>query len=190
MTLFSHPISSLLLYQFTATTLVIVLALVLNWVLKTAMAKLGEFKNVPPRRHRQVYKYFRFILIILTGVVLLMVWGVDYRGLVVVASSILAMLAVALVAQWSILSNITSGVLIFFSFPAKIGDRIEIIDGNTSICGEIIEINLFQLILEDENKQRISYPNNLLLQKAVRKLNKSASKTKRPSSLRQRQQNR
>ncbi len=155
------------------TALILLGYFVLNWFLKRIITSLGHLKNVPPARHAQVYKYFRVVLIILTAVMLLLAWGIDYRGLVVVASSILAMLAVALVAQWSILSNITAGVLIFFSFPVRIGDKMEIIDGASSVTGEIVEINLFQIILLDDDGKMISYPNNQLLQKAVRKLAKN-----------------
>lgn len=153
-----------------ASASIVLVYFLLNMVLRKVITSLGEFKKVPVGRHTQIYKYFRFILHVLTGVALLIAWGFDYKGLAVLATSILAMLAVALVAQWSILSNITAGVLIFFYFPVRIGDKMEIIDGAASVTGEIIEINLFQIILEDDNRQLISYPNNLLLQKAVRKI--------------------
>lgn len=164
------------------TALILLGYFVLNWSLKRVITSLGHLKNVPQARHAQVYKYFRVVLIILTAVMLLLAWGIDYRGLVVVASSILAMLAVALVAQWSILSNITAGVLIFFTFPVRIGDKMEIIDGASSVVGEIVEINLFQIILRDEDDKMVSYPNNQLLQKAVRKLSNSESPPKATSS--------
>lgn len=160
---------------------------VVKWFLKRIITSLGEMKHVPQARYAQVYKYFRVILVVLTTVALLMAWGIDYRGLVVLASSILAMLAVALVAQWSILSNITAGVLIFFNFPVRIGDKMEIIDGASSVVGEIVEINLFQMILRDDEGRTVSYPNNLLLQKAVRKLPKEAPVSKtRPLGMKER----
>lgn len=161
-----------------ASGLILLAYLFLNGILKKVITSIGEFKKVPVGRHTQVYKYFRFILMVFTVVALLVAWGIDYKGLAVLATSILAMLAVALVAQWSILSNITAGVLIFFSFPVRIGDKMEIIDGASSVTGEIIEINLFQIILEDESRQLISYPNNLLLQKAVRKIQPTAATSK------------
>lgn len=156
-----------------ASLVIIGVFFVLSSLLKTAIQKIGEFKQVPTKRYEHVYKYFRAILIVLASVVFLLVWGVDYKGLVVVASSILALLAVALVAQWSILSNVTAGVLIFFTFPSRIGDWVEIVDGASTIKGEILEINLFQILIKDENKQVVAYPNNLLLQKPVRKLSKN-----------------
>lgn len=151
-----------------------------NWLLLKAITVFGESKRVPKLRYIHVYKYFRFILWILTAVVLMVVWGLDYKGLIVLASSVLALLAVALVAQWSILSNITSGVLIFFTFPARIGNAIEIIDGTSSITGEIIEITLFQTLLKQKDGEIVSYPNSLLLQKAVRIHQKKSNKTTKP----------
>jgi small-conductance mechanosensitive channel len=142
----------------------------LNHLSKTLIKKISDFKQVPYGRYQQIYKYFRAVLTILAGVALLLVWGVDYKGLVVVATSVLAMLAVALVAQWSILSNITAGVLIFFTYPIRIGDRMEVIDGAASVQGVIMEITLFHVMLKDKDGQWITYPNNMLLQKAVRKL--------------------
>jgi small-conductance mechanosensitive channel len=120
-------------------------------------------------RVEQVVWLFKILLSVVLVVVFSMIWGVDYRGLWVVATSVLAVLGVALFAQWSILSNLTSGVIVFFNFPAKVGDTIEIIDGVNSVKGELVEIGLFQIRLKDENQDILVFPNNLLLQKPVKR---------------------
>lgn len=102
-------------------------------------------------------------------VLVLIIWGIDYQALLVVASSVLAVLGVALFAQWSILSNVTASIIVFFTLPARIGDEIEVIDGTQSLKGEIREINFFNVLLVDSEGNEIAYPNNLILQKAVRK---------------------
>jgi len=134
------------------------------------LKRLGIAKKVPEIRVKNVTRYFHLVLFLTLLVLVMMVWGVDYRGLLVFASSILAVIGVALVAQWSILSNITAGVIVFFSFPARIGDTIEIVDGATKMKGTITEINLFQVLLEDDNGQAVAYPNNLILQRPVIKV--------------------
>ena len=73
-------------------------------------------------------------------------------------------------AQWSILSNVTASIIIFFTFPARVGDKIRIVDGENSIEGTIQEISLFQIELKDSDSHTVLYPNNLLLQKPVVKL--------------------
>jgi small-conductance mechanosensitive channel len=76
-------------------------------------------------------------------------------------------LGVAMFAQWSILSNITSGIILFFSFPFKIGDHIRIHDKDFPIEAEIEDIRAFHLYLKSKDGEMITYPNNLLLQKGI-----------------------
>ncbi len=81
-----------------------------------------------------------------------------------------AITGVALFAQWSLLSNITASLVIFFNFPARVGDKIRIMDKDDTVEGSIKEITLFQVELIDKEGNRIFYPNNLLLQRPVQKL--------------------
>lgn len=143
--------------------------LVTNWAAGKLLLSLGNSKKVPHIRITHIQKYFRIIAFLVAVMLLLAVWGVDYRGLWVFASSILAVLGVALVAQWSILSNITAGVILFFALPIRIGDEVEIIDGANSLKGRIIEINIFQVLLKDEQGNLLAYPNSLILQRPIRK---------------------
>ena len=103
-------------------------------------------------------------------IVIAFIWSVDIKGVSVVASSIFAIIGVAMFAQWSILSNVTASIIIFFTFPARVGDRVRIVDGDDSIEGTIMEITLFQTELKDSQENRVLYPNNLLLQKPVIKI--------------------
>jgi len=154
-----------------ALTVVLVIGYILSkWLLVSVMQKLGKAKQVPDIRIKNVTNYFILILFIFVFFIFLMVWGVDYEGMLVFLSSALAVIGVALVAQWSILSNITAGVIVFFAFPARIGDTVELFAGAQRIKGTIIDVNLFQLLLIDEDNQEIAYPNNLVLQRPVIKM--------------------
>lgn len=157
-------------FQLSLSAILFVAYFVLRWGLKEVLQVFGQRKQVPIIRVNHIFKYFKVILIISLLIALMMIWSIDYRGLLVFASSVLAVIGVALVAQWSILSNITAGVIVFFSFPARIGDTIEVIDGNSKIRGTIVEINIFQVLLRDENSQLIAYPNSLILQRPVIKI--------------------
>jgi hypothetical protein len=57
---------------------------------------------------------------------------------------------VAMFAQWSILSNITSGIILFF-FPFKIGDVIRIHDKDFPIEAEIEDIRAFHVALKTKD---------------------------------------
>jgi small-conductance mechanosensitive channel len=100
-------------------------------------------------------------------IALIFIWGVQPQNLWVAFSSIFAVLGVALFAQWSILSNITSGIILFFSAPYRIGDVIKIHDKDYPIEAEIIDIKGFHTYLKTEEGESIVYPNNLLLQKGI-----------------------
>ena len=69
-------------------------------------------------------------------------------------------------AQWSILSNITASLIIFFGFPYRVGDYITVVDKEADISGVIEEISLFHVLIKREG-QLISYPNTMILQKPV-----------------------
>lgn len=157
-------------FQLALTVALVVGYFFSKWSLVKLLAKLGATKQVPEVRIKNVTNYFILMLFLVLFLSLMMVWGVDYEGMLVFLSSVLAVIGVALVAQWSILSNITAGVIVFFSFPARIGDTVEIVDGAHRIKGTITEINLFQVLLIDEDKQEIAYPNNLILQRPVIKV--------------------
>lgn len=103
-------------------------------------------------------------------VVVCLILGLGYSEISVFLSSIFAVVGIALFAQWSILSNVTAGMIIFFSFPYKVGDRIKILDKDDDMRGMIVEITLFHVILKRNDGNLISYPNSLILQKAVLKL--------------------
>lgn len=142
----------------------------LQSVSKGFVENIGYKKKVPDARIRYVQKYFNALLLALAFVVISVVWSIDYKGLLVLASSFFAVVGVALFAQWSILSNVTSSVIIFFVFPAKIGDRVKILDGDDTIVGQIMEITLFQVLLKDDEGNEVSYPNNLMLQRPTVRL--------------------
>jgi small-conductance mechanosensitive channel len=112
----------------------------------------------------QIQQYF-FTLLFVTAVFI--IWGVQTKDLFLTVSSVLTVIGVALFAQWSILSNITSGVILLFSFPFKIGDIIRIHDKDFPIEAEIEDIRSFHTLLKTSDGELITYPNTLLMQKSL-----------------------
>ncbi len=131
---------------------------------------LGIAKRAAPKRAKYISKICNFALATVSIVALFFIWGIDYHSIFLFGSSILAITGVALFAQWSLLSNITASVVIFFNYPARIGDSIRVLDGDNTIEGTIVDINIFQVLLEDREGNLINFPNNLLIQKAFVKL--------------------
>lgn len=124
---------------------------------------------------RQVYmqKLLGLILFFLFALVVGLVWEISLQGLSVYFASIFAVVGVALFANWSILSNLTASIILFFFFPYRIGDDIKIVDGDNSVEGQIMDITLFYIKILTSEKQIYSYPNNLALQKPIKQLKAS-----------------
>lgn len=109
------------------------------------------------------------ILFYITEIVLIsFIWGVDQKQLLVYISSFLTILGIAFFAQWSILSNITAGLILYINYPVKIGDTITILEKDNNITGEIRDIGAFFITLKTPEKELITVPNAIVLQKNIR----------------------
>ncbi len=162
---------NLTMWQSIGLTLLLLLAhALLRRIIRKSLLALAQTKQVSENRVIYVAHVFHFLQGCATLLILAGVWGLDFSRLVVLASSFFAVLGVAMVAQWSILSNITASITIFFAFPYRIGDRIRILDKDDSVTGVITEIGLFYVRVRDDNGDLVTYPANLILQKPVRRL--------------------
>lgn len=106
----------------------------------------------------------------------MVIWGVKQSELAVFVGSILTIVGVALFAQWSLLSNITSSIILFFGHSVKIGDTISIMETKDyEIRGEVLNIGLFftKIKLVD-SEDEITLPNNIFILKTIRKVNSIA----------------
>ncbi|WP_336989295.1 mechanosensitive ion channel domain-containing protein [Aeromonas hydrophila] len=156
--------------SFGVTLLLLLGHTLVRGLIHKSLLALAQTRQVSENRVLYVEHVFHFLLGCATLLILAGVWGLDFSRLVVLASSFFAVLGVAMVAQWSILSNITASITIFFAFPYKIGDRIRILDKDDSVTGVITEIGLFYVRVRDDNGDLVTYPANLILQKPVRRL--------------------
>ena len=155
--------------ELIGTVLVLLALLIVRMLAIKTIRRVGRVSDLNKARTRMISKYISYGLLAIAGVILILIWGVNIRELGLLLSSFFAVLGVALFAQWSILSNVTSGIILFFSFPFKIGDRIKIMDKDTEYKGEYLieDIKPYHLRLRNELGEMVTYPNNLMLQKAV-----------------------
>lgn len=125
-----------------------------------------------------ITKILDFFLFFVAAGGCLSIWGVERSELIFFVSSMLTVIGIAFFAQWSILSNVTSTIIIFFSHPAAIGDKVKILDVEFAVEGTIVDIGLFFIVLQVGDGSVLSIPNNLFMQKAVVRQKRPRSSTK------------
>lgn len=158
--------------ELIATGILGILLVFLRIVATKLVRRYAKTNQTLEHRTNLVIKYLHLLINILVIIALIIIWGVQTKDLILALSSITTVVGVALFAQWSILSNITAGVILFFSFPFKIGDVIKIHDKDFPFMAEIEDIGAFHVFLKTSDGESIIYPNNLLLQKGISILEK------------------
>ena len=153
--------------QEIATLVVLLVYFILRFSSNKLVRKYATLNEVLEHRTKLVIKYINLLLGILALISIVIIWGVKKDQILLFISSVFAVVGVASFAQWSILSNITAGIILFFSYPFKIGDRIKIHDKDFPIEGEIDDIKAFYVILKSSEGEMVTYPNNLLMQKGI-----------------------
>jgi len=161
--------------ELLGTLICLAIILTIRLISMKAIHKIAKIRENSLVRTRMVIKYVTFALTLIAMVALVFIWGVDFQRLGILFSSVFAVIGVALFANWSILSNVTAGIILFIWFPFKIGDRIRMMDSDFSEEALILDIAAFHMHLRKDNGELLTYPNNLLLQKGVVLIEKNAT---------------
>ncbi|NEW79582.1 MAG: mechanosensitive ion channel [Gelidibacter sp.] len=136
------------------TVIVIVLFALMLFVTTKLLNKTVSNNLLKKVRGKIIKKVINLINILILLIVILIIWGVDQSELAVFLGSLLTVLGIALFAQWSILSNITSSITIFFNHPVKLGDTIKIIDKDYETEGRVSDIGIFSLFLKQKKETK------------------------------------
>lgn len=165
---------NLISHSVFAKLLLVLICALIFWLTSKLLGRLvrnlGRKRMLGELRVVYMTRLMNIGLLFCCVVVICLLLGLGYSEISVFLSSIFAVVGIALFAQWSILSNITASMIIFFGFPYRVGDHIKILDKDDDMSGVIDEISLFHVILRRDDGNRITYPNTLILQKAVLKI--------------------
>lgn len=163
-----------LMQHFSPTTvqlIISVLLLMLYYIISRRLVPLLSqviaHSRLKAELNKRALVVSHILLVLLLVVVLSVVWGVDIRGLLVLASSMIAVIGVALFAAWSLLSNITAFFILLGQKAFAEGMEIKVVDGGNFVEGRIVEINLFSTVLRTKDNEQVVYPNNLLVSRPV-----------------------
>lgn len=152
-------------------TLAIILSLVIvRWLFKKAAVGIAKKREINVQRTKMMVRYINTLITFCVLFTILLIWGIEPGQVAVVFSSVFAVIGIGLFAIWSILSNITAGVILYFYYPFKIGDKIKILDKDFPLEAVIEDIQAFQIHLRTAEGELVTYPNNLILQKSISKI--------------------
>ena len=98
------------------TIIVLIIFVLLNFVINILTKRYAKASHLSEHRTNLISKYIDYIMFALFCIVIFAVWASKSQDIFGFIGTAITVIGVALFAQWSILSNITSGVIMFFTF--------------------------------------------------------------------------
>ncbi|MBP9186147.1 MAG: mechanosensitive ion channel [Bacteroidia bacterium] len=160
--------------QFIQSAIVIIGYLITYFITKNYINNTLKNAQLQRARRKVIIKVIQFFTTLTLVVLLGAIWGLKQSEIAVFVSTILTALGIAFFAQWSLLSNITSSIIIFLNHPLRIGDYIKIIDKDAPIEGEIADLTYFFVHIKTNDGETITIPNTMFLQKTIMIINKQS----------------
>lgn len=155
--------------QIIETVIVLIVYVTIKILLHLYIDRIVSTNVSSKKRSKVVKKAINLIVFSIFLLVIFSIFGVDQSEFAVFIGSVLTVIGIALFAQWSILSNITSGIIIFFNHSARLDDTITILDKDYEIEGRISDIGLFFVIIKTVDNEQIDIPNSVFLSKMIKK---------------------
>lgn len=142
---------------------IVIVKIITSKAIKRILTKL-DFDLQRKRISQKIVNLF-IILGIIIG--LAGIWNIDQKELMVFFTSVLTILGIAFFAQWSILSNITASLILFFNHPLRIGQYIQVLDREFSVEGKLEDITFFFMHIRTIENEIVTIPNNVVLQRTL-----------------------
>jgi len=155
------------MFQIVTSAIIFVIYLIFRRVLAKIVNRRALLHSFDETRSLYIRKTVRAVLSLVMIVFVGVTWEVSFEGLSLYIASFITIIGVGLFANWSIVSNITASVILFFFFPLKLGSKVRIVDGDNSAEGVVIGLSLFSIQIQANDGNDIYYPNNLAIQKSI-----------------------
>lgn len=158
------------LLKIIESIILVILFLFSKYLFGKLVDRFARKFNYQSGRVKVFKKLVNLMILLLIFIIFLAIWGVDQEELTVFVSSMVTVLGIAFFAQWSILSNITSSIIIFFNHPITIGDELTILDKDYDIEGNISDIGIFFITIKTKAGELVSIPSSVLMQKMIKRM--------------------
>ena len=138
------------------TIILLAVIIALNSLSKRGIRRFGKTSSIDMNSRKIIFYLSNLLFYLIAFIGISLIWGVDLKDFSVFMSSILAILGVGFVAQWSILSNLTASVILFFNHPLRLGDRIRVMDKDFDWTGKVEDISGFYLFMRTDDGKQIT----------------------------------
>ena len=153
--------------QLLLTFGLLIVAVIIKLVSRKSVNRFLNRFDFDTKRKRIVHRIINLFLFIFVTVTLISIWNIDKKDLIVFLTSVVTVLGIAFFAQWSILANITSSLILFFNHPLKIGQTIRVLDKEYDVEGKLVDISFFFMYIRNEEGYLITIPTSVALQKTM-----------------------
>lgn len=149
-------------------TIILVLILVIAKIITSkAIKRILTRLDFDLQRKRISQKIVNLFILLAAIVGLAGIWNIDQKEFMIFFTSVLTILGIAFFAQWSILSNITASLILFFNHPLRIGQEIQVLDREFSVEGKLEDITFFFMHIRTIDNEIVTIPNNVVLQRTL-----------------------
>ena len=154
--------------QIFETTLVVAFLILVKIVARNSINRILSKFEFGIERKRISHKIVNLFITLFALIFLAGIWNIDRSQLMVFITPTLTLVGVGFIAQWSILANVTSSLILFFNHPMKLGQEIQILDKEYDINGTLIDISFFFLYIKTDEGEIITIPNSVVLNKVIK----------------------
>lgn len=161
--------------QIIETAAVIVGYIITYYITKKFVNNSLKHTNIQRGRRKMIIKAVQLLSFLMAIVLVSAIWGLKQNEIAVYVGTILTAIGIAFFAQWSLLSNVTSSLLLFFNHPVKIGDKIKVLDKDCPFEGEVTDLTYFFIHVKTDEGEITTIPNSVLLQKSVSVIDKDST---------------
>jgi small-conductance mechanosensitive channel len=154
--------------QLVETGLVLVFLVLVKIIARNSINKILSKFDFGIERKRISHKIVNLFITLFALIFLAGIWNIDRSQLMVFVTSTITIVGVGFIAQWSILANVTSSLILFFNHPMKLGQEIRILDKEYDINGTLIDISFFFMYIKTEEGEIITIPNSVVLNKVIK----------------------
>jgi small-conductance mechanosensitive channel len=153
--------------QFIHTAILIAFVIIVKLFAGKAVNRILVRLDNDLKRKKITMRIINLFSLIFIVIGLAAIWNIDRSQLMVFITSLITVLGIAFFAQWSILANITSSLILFFNHPVKIGQRIRVLDREYDIEGKLIDISFYFLYIKTDAGELVTIPTSVALQKTM-----------------------